>query len=206
MAWLSWFFYRLFTLTRAVWLLKQCSRLLSLLFHLDMDTATAVDASQRHQVRQIIHETSEEGLLSSTQKEMMSRLIDIPNRPVTEAMVGLENIEMVPVNLNREGLLEHLKKCRFTRQVVYRGSRNQIIGYIHIYQVLGKNESFSGLDSEVAPLLEIDRTTSIIDAINLLRKQHERIALVMDISSNTKRPVGIVAISDLIEAFTGEFS
>ncbi len=203
MAWLNWFFYRLFTLTGAVWLLKSCSRILSLVFRLKIDTTEVVDASKRHQVHQIIHETREEGILSSTQKEMMNRLIDIPHRPVSEAMVHLRDVEMVSVDTNHEGLLEHLKKKRFTRQLVYQANRNQILGYIHIYRVLGKSEPLPDLANNTTALLEMDRNVSVIDAINLLRNRHERMALVVD-SARKKRPVGIITISDLIEELIGK--
>ncbi len=203
MAWLNWFFYRLFTLTGAVWLLKSCSRILSLVFRLKIDTTEVVDASKQHQVHQIIHETREEGILSSTQKEMMNRLIDIPHRPVSEAMVHLRDVEMVSVDTNHEGLLEHLKKKRFTRQLVYQANRNQILGYIHIYRVLGKSEPLPDLANNTTALLEMDRNVSVIDAINLLRDRHEQMALVVD-SARKKRPVGIITISDLIEELIGK--
>lgn len=206
MAWLNWFFYRLFTLTGAVWLLKSCSRILSLLFRLKIDTTKVVDASKRHQVHQIIHETREEGLLSRTQKKMMSRLIEIPHIPVSEAMVKLRDAEMVPVDTNREELLDHLKKSQFTRQLVYRGNRSQILGCIHIYQTLGKSEPLPDLAKDTAALLEIDRNVSIIDAINLLLDQHERMALVVASVRKEKHPVGIITIQDLIEEITGEFN
>ena len=204
MAWLNWFFYRLFTLSGAVWLLKSCSRILSLVFRLKIDTTEVVDASKRHQVHQIIHETREEGLLSHTQKKMMNRLIDIPNMSVAETMVKLRAVEMVSVDTNREGLIKHLKKARYTRQLVYQASRNQIMGYIHIYQTLGKDKPLPSLENDTTALLEIDRNVSVIDAINLLRDRHERMALVVDSARKKNRPMGIITISDLIEELTGE--
>jgi len=205
MAWLNWFFYRLFTLSGAVWILKKCSGVLSLLFRLEMDTARVVDTSKRHQVCQMIDETREEGILSGTQKEMMDRLINIPHMPVFEAMVPLRDVEMVSVDTNRKGLLEYLKKSQFTRQLVYRTNRRQIVGHIHIYQTLGKGHFLSNLENETTPLFEINRNISVINAINQLRKQQKRMALVMDSTGKENHPVGIITISDLIEELTGEF-
>ena len=206
MAPLNWFFYRLFTLSGAVWILKGCSRLLSLVFRLKIDSAKAVDASKRHRVHQIIHETREEGLLSHTQKEIMSRLIDIPDRSIAEAMVKLRDVEMVSLDTDREGLLKHLQQSRFTRRPVYRANCNHILGYIHIYQVLGKRDSFSSLEDEMTPLIEIDRNISVIEAINLLRSQHQRICIVTESSKKETRPIGMVTISDLVEEITGELN
>jgi len=206
MAWLNWFFYRLFTLSGAVWILKSCSRILSRLFGLKIDTAHAVDASKRHQVHQIIHETREEGLLSGAQKQMMNRLMDIPHMPVDQAMAKLQDVEMVSVDTDRQGLLEQLKTSRFTRQLVYRTGRNQIVGSIHIYRVLAKNAPSVNLADEVEPLPELDRNITIMDAINRLRDLRERMALVVDSAGKEKRPVGIVTLPDLTEEIIGEFN
>jgi CBS domain containing-hemolysin-like protein len=109
---------------------------------------------------------------------------------------------MLPVDTNREELLSHLKKCRFTRQLVYQNNRSQILGCIHIYQTLGKSSPLSDLSKEITPLLEIDRNVSVIDAIKLLWGRHERMALVR----KDKHPVGIITLQDLIEEITGEFN
>ncbi|MHC5120409.1 MAG: CBS domain-containing protein [Planctomycetota bacterium] len=131
---------------------------------------------------------------------MMNRLIEIPYMPVTETMVKLRDVEMLPVDTNREELLNHLKKSRFTRQLVYQSDRSRI------YQSLAKSEPLPDLSNEIAPLLEIDRNASVIDAINLLRERHERMALVIASVRKAKHPVGIITLQDLIEEITGEFN
>jgi CBS domain containing-hemolysin-like protein len=206
MAWLNWFFYRLFKLVGAVWFLKNSSRILSKILRLKVDTTEVVDTSKRQQVHQIIHETREEGLLSGNQKKMMGRLIEIPLMPISEVMVKLNNVEMVSVGTNRKTLFEHLKKSHFTRQLVYQGTRNQILGYIHISHLLAQNISFENLHNKMTPLLNIDQKTSIIDAINLLSDKHERMALVVATFRSESRPLGIITIQDLIEEITGEFN
>lgn len=206
LAWLNWLFYRLFRLVGAVWLLKSSSRILSNLLRLKIDTTEVVNTAKREQVHQIIHETQEEGLLSGDQKKMMSRLIEIPSLPLSEVMVNLEDVEMVSVVTSRDNLFNHLKKSRYTRQLVYHGSHSQILGYINIYQILAQNVHFENLYDNVSALLEIDPDTSVIDAISLLTNKHERMALVVDSYKTERRPLGIITVQDLIEEITGEFS
>ena len=206
LVWVNWFFHRIFTLSGAVIILKGISRGLSFLLRLDVDTTKAVDATQRHQVHQIIHETQEEGLLSESQKDMMSRLIDIPGISIASVMIKLNAVEMVSVHSNHAALLEHLRQNIHTRQLVYENDRNHIIGFIRIYEVLGKNESFGNLSGMTDKLLEIERTSSVIEAINLLRHHHAKIALVVEQSKQHKKAVGIITIADLIEELTGELN
>ena len=206
LVWANWFFCRLFTLSGAIAALKKISQGLSILLRLDVDTAKAVDVTQRHQVHQIIHETQEEGLLTDSQKDMMSRLIDIHGVSIATVMIKLNQIEMVPVNSNYTALLNHLKHNSHTRQLVYETERDNIIGCVPIYDVLGKNQPFENLKGMVTNLLEIDRGTSVIEAINLLRNEHAKIALVIEQTKKQKKAVGIVTIADLIEELTGELN
>ena len=206
LVWANWFFYRLFSLSGAIAALKGISRGLSFLFRLDVDTAKAVDVTQRHQVHQIIHETQEEGLLSDSQKDMMARLIDIPGVSIATVMIKLNQVEMVPADSNYTALLNHLKHNAHTRQLVYENERDNIIGFVPIYDVLGKNKSFENLRGMTVDLVEIDRGTSVIEAINLLRNKHAKITLVIEQTKKHKKAVGIVTIADLIEELTGELN
>ncbi len=206
LVWLNWFCLRLFTYTGAVPLLKGLFGMLSRLFRFDVDAARAIDASQRHQVRQIIHETQEEGLLSDAQKDMMSRLMDIPDISVAAVMIRLADVEMVSVSTDHAALLEHLRGHTHTRQLVYENHRNSILGFVRIYDVLGNNNAFQNLRTVITPLLEISRKASVLEAINLLRNRRAKIALVVDTAKQPKRPVGIITITDLIEELTGELN
>lgn len=206
LVWVNWVFYRTFTFSGAIATLKGISRGLSFLFRLDIDTAKAVDVTQRHQVHQIIHETREEGLLSESQQNMMSRLIDIPGVSVASVMIKLNQIERVSVDSNNAVLLKHLKDHGHTRQLVYENERENIIGFIPIYEVLGKNRSFKDLREMTVDLVEIDRKLSVIEAIGKLRDQHAKIAIVVEQTRKYKKTVGIVTIADLVEELTGELT
>lgn len=206
LVWLNWFCLRLFTWSGAVPALKGIFRGLSILFRFKADTAKAIDATQRHQVHQIIHETQEEGLLSESQKDMMSRLIDVSGVSVSTVMVKIKDVEMVSVRADQAALLEHLKCNSHTRQLVYENDKSSILGFIRIYEVLGKTEPVENLYDSTLKLVEINRKRSVLEAINLLRMHHAKIALVVERVKHTKKPVGIVTISDLIEELTGELN
>ncbi|MBL7214282.1 MAG: DUF21 domain-containing protein [Phycisphaerae bacterium] len=206
LVWFSWFFYRVFRLSGMVGILKGISRTLSFVLRLDVDTAKAVDATQRHQVHQIIHETQEEGLLSESQKDMMNRLIDIGDVSVASVMIKLKAVEMISIDSGYLALVEHLKENTHTRQLVYENERSRIVGFIRIYDVLEKYDSLNNLNDVTVELTEINRNSSVLEAINLLRHQHAKIGLVVERSKASKKAVGIITIADLIEELTGELN
>jgi CBS domain containing-hemolysin-like protein len=205
-AWFIWGLDKIFTFSGIKIILKMISRLISAGLNLQVDTAKAIDVTQRHQVHQIIHETQEEGLLSQTQKEMMTRLIDFPSMAVSSVMIPLCQTDKVPVDISRAQFIEHLKTSRFTRQVVYGTGSNDILGYISIYDVLGTGDGFQGIQEFVNPLPTLDKKTSVIEAINTLRNRRERIAIVVESLKKETHPLGIITVADLVEEITGELN
>lgn len=167
------------------------------------NTVQAVDTTQRLQVFQILHETQEEGLLSDVQKDMIHRLIHIPDISVGSVMVPIEQFGRVPLNANRQDLFALLQRSRSARYLVYDTTPDHITGYISLPQVLGKAE-FSSLAEFVADLPCIDHNASVIEAISLLRKERAPIALVTETVKEKTQPIGVITTTDLLEELIGE--
>ena len=203
LAWLLWGVHQAFSLTGIVAALGWVSDRLSSLLGLGTHTAAAVDATQRHQVFQIIHETREEGLLSEVQRNMIARLLQIPNVSVHTVMTPYRDVEKVSVNSNRRKLLGHLAAAWHTRQIVC-GADDSVLGYILMYEVLAGEDDFEDLRPFIWPLVTLEPTCSAIEAMNTLCRKREKIALVKTLHS--KQPLGIVTLTDLVEELTGELA
>jgi len=65
-----WMFNKLFTITGAVWLLKLILSFFNRLFGTAAEASTAISASRAGQIKQIVHETREEGILSTVQNDI----------------------------------------------------------------------------------------------------------------------------------------
>lgn len=206
LSWGIWIIHRFFYCSGLLWILKSLSLSFSRILHLSTNTAEAVDKTQRYQVRQIIHETQEEGLLSQTQREMINRLIDISGVTAASVMIPIDKADKIPLMTTRQDLLRHLSQSRFTRQIVYGKNPADVIGYLSIYDVLGSENDFQTVQQYVIPFAEVSQTASVIEAINILRNRRERIGLVVDYGKGGKRIVGVITLSDLIEELTGELA
>jgi len=203
LTWLLWLTHRAFTLTGAIATMQWLSDRLTRLLGLEADTAVAVDATQRHQVFQIIHETREEGLLSDLQWEMIERLLHIPNVSVQSLMTPLKEVEKVGLQTSRQMLLGHLAGTSYTRQLVV-DNQGDVCGYVPIYEVLGSQQEFADLCSFVRPIISLEPTCLAIDAMNTLCQKREKIALIQ--TSQSSPPLGIITLTDLVEELTGELA
>lgn len=203
---LLWFFHKLFTYSGAIALLKTISRTFTALLGLPATTSGAITTARTGYIRQIIRETRDEGILSPVQNDIMNRLINIPNITIASVMTPITKTEMLKVSSDRTQVLALLRRCSYTRLPVYEHSHNNITGFVNIYEVLRSGEEFQNLRDFLKPIARFAATTSVIDAMNRMRRQNHKIVLVVPEYARRKRPFGIVTMKDLVEEFTGELA
>ena len=206
---LLWFFHRLFSRLGAVALLKWMTDILSRLFRLPSNAADVITAGHRTQIKQIIAETRDEGIVSAFQKDIMSRTVDIPSVPVQSVMTPASAVTMADINTTAEVLREVLKSSPYTRLPVYENDRNNILGFVNIYQVLAESDTFSDLRAFLRPIGRLSAATSVLQAITLMRQGSYRMMVASSghhRDGNREKVVGIVTMKDLIEELTGELT
>lgn len=202
---LLYLFHVLCKYTGLIWLLKGISSLSSRL--LGAPPAQAFLNSQRHrQIHQFLHESREEGILSSVQNNIMSRLVNIPSIPILSVMTPIQKTIRIPVNTGRAELLELLKKHGFTRILVYENNPDDLIGFADLYEILSEDVSISSLKPWLKPLLRKSFDISVIEAIEFLVSRKEKILLVTSHPSARTRVLGMVTMKDLVEELTGELA
>jgi CBS domain containing-hemolysin-like protein len=199
-----WFFHKLFTYSGAIALLKNISRTFTTLLGLPAATADTIIAARTSHIRQIIRETRDEGILSPVQNDIMNRLINIPHITIASVMIPISKVDMLQVTSDRAQVLAQLRRGPYTRLPVYEHSRNNVTGFVNIYEVLRSGEEFQNLRDFVKPMARFAATTSVIDAMNQMQRQNHKIVLVVPEYARRKRPFGIVTMKDLVEELTGE--
>ena len=199
-----WLFNKAFTLTGAVWALKVMSNFISSMMGSPDNAAAAISIVRRQHVRQLIHETHEEGLLSSVQNEMMSRLINIPSMRVGSVMTEISRVVMLKQNSTREELLNELKKYDFENYPVYKRTRNNIVGYVNIYDALTAHEDFRDLSAFVKPIDKLRVGMSITEALRQMQIDDTEIALVIKGGHGREKIRGVITVKDIAEEITGE--
>jgi putative hemolysin len=198
--------HKVFTWCGAVPLLKLMSRLFARLIGSPASPKALIASSQSHQVRAILRDTQEEGLLSDVQTQMVDRIADIPTVRLSTVMVALNLVHAVPLRTDRAALRKGLEKHTWTRLLVWENTPFEIVGFINVYEVLGTGEEFTDLRKFLLPLRSLDSDTSITEAINVMRREQLRIVLVTRPRGRREVPMGIVTMKDLVEELLGELA
>ncbi len=200
-------FHKVLTWCGVIPLLKFISGLFVRLSGLASSSKTVITSTQRHQVHAILQDTHEEGILSAVQTDIINRLVSISHINVRSVMVPINNVQIVDVNSDNVALLNKLEKYAYTRLLVTEAEPGHIIGFISIYEALSLSEQFTDLRKFVKPIRKIDANTTVIDAINIMQRENQKIILVTRGGRpGRERPIGIVTMKDLVEELLGELA
>jgi len=158
--------------------LKLISGLFTRLTGLADSSRTVLTSARRHQAHALLQETHEEGLLSSVQSDIVSRLIGISHVRLRAVMTPMHDVETVDAGCDRASLAAKLRKCEFTRLPVVEGLPSSIVGFVSIYEVLGTGKDFTDLRDFIEPLTRLDAEITVTDAIGVMERDSLKIVLV----------------------------
>lgn len=200
-------FKKVFTVLGIVPALKLISRFIRSFGGAVTPAQSRISAIRSPYIAAIIRDTKREGLLSPVQTGIINRMAHMGHLTISSVMTTFNRVEAVDVNSDKSFLINKLRSCRFTHLLVYSSSRENIIGYVNIYESLLSEKSFSDLKAFVRPIDTLAADTIVTDAINIMRNKNQKIVLVTkQKDSKTARPLGIVTMKDLVEEILGELT
>ena len=144
-------------------------------------------------------------ILEPDNLEMISRILDLPDKVVREIMVPRTDMVCLEVNTTEDEVLQTTIACRHTRIPIYEETIDNIVGILHVKDMLD-------YWAEKKPInlteLIVDRTPfftpeskNISELFRELRAHKQHIAVVIDEYGGT---AGIVTLENIIEEIVGE--
>ena len=108
--------------------------------------------------------------------------------------------ELVAIDLHSSivDLRDLFIKTGYSKIVVYINTLDDIVGYVHSFELFKKPRSIKSI---MIPVEFVPETILIKDAMNLLTKKRKSIAVILDEYGGTS---GIVTIEDIVEELFGE--
>ena len=207
---LLYMFYKLFSYTGIVWLLKTIANLFSKITGVSGDTTQPLTAGRKAPIRRIIQESREERILSPLQNDIMNRLLKMPSILLGAVMTPTTKVKMLNVKSDRTKVLEVLAANPYTNYPVYDEKPSKVLGYASIYEILTAGEDFHSLRDFIKPIKTYPAASPVIDTMNKMRTERQKIALITrgrpHGPKRSPHPVGIVTMKDLVEELTGELA
>jgi CBS domain containing-hemolysin-like protein len=149
------------------------------------------------------HNATDDTKISTDEKNMLKNMLSFRDSKVSDIMIPRTDIVAVEQNISLDELKKILITEEHTRMPVYRESLDNVVGFIHIKDlipVLANEKSFA-MEKIVRELLVISPTMKNIDLLAKMRHSRVHMALVLDEYGGTD---GLVTFEDLAEEIFGE--
>lgn len=157
----------------------------------------------REEVQHIVQEGHETGVFSAEEREYIDNIFDFTHTSVREVMVPRTRIVGIDLESPRDEMLKTVLENRFSRYPVYRGSIENILGFIHGKDFLGRMVSDPGFDMEaiVRPPFFVPESKKVNDLLKEMQRKRTHMAMVVDEYGGFG---GLVTTEDLLEELVGE--
>ncbi len=159
----------------------------------------------KEELRTIVNEAG--ALISRRHKKMLLAILDLEKAKVDDIMIPRQEIDGIDLDEPWEELLEDLREMPYTQALVYRGSIDRVVGFIH-----ARNLMRTLMEGELTPeklegLIQepyyIPSGTPLNTQLFNFQKAKRRVGLVVDEYGDV---LGLVTMSDLLEQIVGEFT
>lgn len=130
--------------------------------------------------------------------ELFQNAIDFHNVKLRECMVPRTEIQAIDIEDSINDVKAVFEETKHSKLLVFENNIDNIIGYIHINDVLTTTKN---LRQKLRPIEFYPETYSAQELLKRLSKKRQSIAVVVDEFGGTS---GIISIEDLIEEIFGE--
>ncbi|MDC1027286.1 CNNM domain-containing protein [Candidatus Thioglobus sp.] len=145
-------------------------------------------------------------VLSKSYQNMLLNIIDLEKVKVDDIMIPHHELVSADIN-NEEELFEQLKRIQHTRLLIFDGSENNIIGTIHmrdIVNIYAKDEiNISKIKEVIRKPYFIPEGTPLSQQLEHFKSQKRRLGIVVDEYGEVK---GMVVLDDILEEIVGQFT
>jgi putative hemolysin len=157
----------------------------------------------REEVQHIVQEGHETGVFSAAEREFIENIFDFTHTSVREVMVPRTRIVGLDLAASREEMLQTVLENMYSRYPVYRNSIENITGFIHGKDFLGRmvREPDFAIESIIRPPFFVPEAKKVNDLLKEMQRKRIHMAMVVDEYGGIG---GLVTTEDLLEELVGE--
>ena len=141
--------------------------------------------------------------LTPQERELIDDVFEAGEREVREVMVPRTEVEFLDATLPAYKAARIVIELPHSRYPVFRGSQDDVIGFVHIRDILAPDVADRGIRLEdlVREVLMLPGSKAVLPAMFEMRSAGAHLAIVVDEYGGT---AGIVTLEDLVEELVGD--
>jgi len=154
----------------------------------------------------LVDYSHKQGEIDGEERELIRNVFEFSDEVVQDIMTSSELIFSLPISTPFDEMIDKIKEKEFSRIPFYDGDSSNIVGILHIQDLLSFNRKRqSGESVELKNLFHRPLFVNPSIALETLLKEFQRTHLHMAIvKDSNKSVVGIVTMDDVLEELFGE--
>ena len=181
-----------------IWLLSKSTDFVLRIFGIDPKEARSQISEE-----ELLDLVSGHAALSDEERDIVEEVFNASERQIHEIMVPRTEVDFMDVSLTVGKAIDLAVDKAHSRYPVIRGSSDEVIGFIHVRDLL--DTSLATKETKIIELVRsiifLPGTKGILPALSEMRKQGQHVAIVLDEYGGTD---GIVTLEDLVECLIGD--
>jgi CBS domain containing-hemolysin-like protein len=165
------------------------------------------EAYSEAELRMLLSSSAEQGEIEEEEQEMLYKVFDFADKDVADVMVPRPEVTALSIDLPPEEALQVVLESPFTRYPVYRGSLDEIVGVLHIRDLIeamhDRGIAAVIVEDLVRPPYMVPETKDLAALLTEFRRTNQHMAIVIDEYGSME---GIVTLEDLLEEIVGEIA
>ena len=188
-----------------IWVLQRSSELAQRAIGID-PKAMEGEAHSEAELKMLLEVSTEHGEIELDEREMLYKVFDFAEKEVADVMVPRPDVAGLSVDLDLDEAMAAMLESPYTRYPVFRESLDEIIGIVHVRDLVASlHNGSAGAPSSLAelgrPPYVVPETKDLGALLAEFRKANQHMAVVVDEYGAT---AGIVTLEDLLEEIVGE--
>ena len=156
------------------------------------------------ELRMLVEQSEEQGALETTDATMLGKVFEFSEKKARDVMTPRTDIVAMTADASLDDALEVVEEAGFSRYPVFDESIDNIIGMLHVKDLLGvlreKMDEFTVRDV-MREVHVVPGSREVEEVLADFKKRKEHMAIVLDEYGGT---AGLVTMEDLLEEIVGE--
>ncbi len=135
------------------------------------------------ELRLLVNASHQAGTVEETEARIASRAFQFGELTAGALMTPRTELDAVPITVTLDELLDRAAESTHNRLLVYRGSLDEVVGVVHVRDLLAAIRQPHGafdLQKLLRPILMVPETKAADDLLDDMRESRRQLALVID--------------------------
>ncbi len=165
------------------------------------------EAVTAEEIKALMEAGQQSGVFDEDKVEMVDSALSFGEKTAREAMVPRQRVFMLDIEESLDEMLDEILQSRHSRIPVYEGEFDNIIGVLHVKDVMIRLRKGDLQNDDIRLMLQkayfVPEMKDAADLFRAMQANRERMAILVDEYGGIS---GIVTIEDLVEMVMGDIS